>query len=63
MSTGEVIAIDLVRKTAKAAAERGQSLEDACPWPFASTAGRLFKREFIFHKAALELLAGEETSK
>lgn len=62
MSFGEIVAIDAVIRAAKDAAERGLTLNDACPWPFDSTAGQLFKREFIFHKAALEALARESTT-
>ena len=59
MSCSDIVSIDAIRRTAKAAAERGTALHDACPWPFASEAGQRFKREFIFHKAALEALTRE----
>ncbi|MDM0011966.1 hypothetical protein QTH87_05875 [Variovorax sp. J22P168] len=62
MSWVEIVAIDTVRRIAKETAEHGLELNDACPWPFDSAAGRLFKNEFIFHKAALEALAGESTT-
>lgn len=57
MSYSEIVAIDAVRRVAKEAAERGLLLNDACPWPYDSSAGQFFKREFIFHRAALEALA------
>ena len=43
---------DIVHLRAKSAADRGESLEDACWWPFGSWEGRLFKEVFIMHKAA-----------
>ncbi|MGJ7544606.1 hypothetical protein [Variovorax sp. LT1R16] len=57
-----IVSIDTVKKAAKAAAERGDSLNDACPWPFYSDAGRQFKQFFIVHKAALQALATESLS-
>lgn len=43
---------DKLHTDAKRAADAGQSLEEACPWPFASAEGRRYKEIFIMHKAA-----------
>ena len=51
-----VVPIDIIKRAAHAAAERGESLNDACPWPFDHEAGRRFKQFFIWHKAALQAL-------
>lgn len=56
------LTFDEVRRRAKCAAARGQTLEAACPWPFASAEGRLFKAEFIMHKAALAALGLNDNS-
>ncbi|MDM0090282.1 MULTISPECIES: hypothetical protein [unclassified Variovorax] len=58
----DIVSIDAVKRAAHAAAERGASLNDACPWPFDSEAGRQFKQLFILHKAALQALATESLS-
>jgi len=58
----DVVPIDTVKRVAKETAERGLSLNDACPWPFESEAGRQFKQFFITHKAALQALAKEPKS-
>lgn len=55
----KIVSIDAVKRGAHEAAERGQALNDACPWPFDSEAGRRFKQFFITHKAALLALAQE----
>lgn len=57
-----IVSIDSVKEAAHAAAERGESLNDSCPWPFYSDAGRQFKQFFMFHKAALQALAAESLS-
>lgn len=44
---------DMIRRCAKLAAAAGESLDEACPWPFDSVEGGYFKAEFIMHKAAL----------
>ncbi len=55
-----VVPIDTIKREAHAAAERGETLNDACRWPFDSEAGRAFKHLFIMHRAALDALDGEE---
>lgn len=47
---------NMIRRTAKLAVEAGESLDEACPWPFDSDEGGYFKAEFIMHKAALQAL-------
>lgn len=58
----DIVSIDSVKRAAHLAAERGESLNDACPWPFESEDGRHFKQFFILHKAALAALGQEPTS-
>ena len=47
---------DTVHLFAKRAAAAGETLDAACPWPFGSWEGKLFKEVFIMHKAALAAL-------
>lgn len=54
-----IVSIDAVKEAAHAAAKRGESLNDSCPWPFYSDAGRQFKQFFILRKAALQALVTE----
>lgn len=47
---------DNIRREAKEAAARGETLEATCRWPWSSAEGRLFADVFIMHKAALAAL-------
>ena len=54
-SPGRALGTDLrpvpasaIEAEARAAVQAGKRLDDACPWPFGSAAGREFKRVF-FH--------------
>ena len=58
-----VTPLDLIERQAKAAAARGDSLNDACPYPFADPAGEAFRRIFNQHRAALIALGQVPTSK
>lgn len=58
----DVVPIDTIKRVAHLAAERGESLNAACPWPFESEAGRRFKAFYFFHVAALEALAEDRQS-
>lgn len=42
-----IVPIDKITNEAKAAATSGQALNDACPYPFDSAAGKLFKHTYI----------------
>lgn len=44
---------DDIHRLAKRAAGAGVPLNDACPRPFDTPEGRLFKEVFIMHRAAL----------
>lgn len=55
----DIVSLDMVKREAHAAAERGLTPVDACRWPFASAAGQAFKQFFHEHKAALAALGQE----
>lgn len=44
---------DLVRK-AHAAAKAKQTLNESCPWPFHTEAGKMFKAEYLKAVSAME---------
>jgi len=50
----EVIPIDRIRKEAIESAQRFANVNDACPYPFNSDAGRIFKQEFFLAREAKE---------
>jgi len=60
MSLEPIVPIDKIKQIAKDGAARGLSLDNACPYPFDTAAGRLFKEVYFFHKAALAMLATTE---
>jgi len=45
--------IDLIKEAARNAAIAGKSLNDACPYPWHSDAGVVFKEEYLAQKEAL----------
>lgn len=49
-------AANMIRREAKSAVTAGESLDEACPWPYDSEEGCYFKAEFIMHRAALAAL-------
>ena len=48
--------LDRIEREARAAAERGESMHDACRWPWESTAGHAFKRAYVMHAASMQAL-------
>lgn len=48
-----IISIDKVRREAREAAQHYSDVNDACPYPFCTEAGRVFRSEFNTHRAAL----------
>lgn len=51
-----IVSRDRIEREAKAAAERGESLNHACPYPFSDPAGEAFREAFNQHRDALEAL-------
>lgn len=51
-----IVPIDQIKREAHAAAEAGESINDACRWPFHTEAGRRFKDFYAMHRAALVAL-------
>jgi hypothetical protein len=45
--------IDRIKREAREAAARYTDINAACPYPFASEEGRVFRDEFNAHRAAL----------
>lgn len=52
-----IVSRELVERQARSAAKTYDNVNDACPYPFASVAGQLFKAEFI--RARAELAASD----
>jgi hypothetical protein len=59
--TEPVVSIDSVKQEAAAAAQRYTNVNDACPYPFYSEAGRLFKQEFS--RVRLAIFTAENNAK
>lgn len=47
-----IVAKDTIEREAKAAAQQGLSLNDACPYPFGSEAGQHFRK--VYQQAVQE---------
>ena len=45
--TEPIISIDQIKQQAAQAATQYSDVNDACPYPFYSAAGRIFKQEFL----------------
>lgn len=45
--THPIISIERIKKQAKEAAQKYANVNDACPYPFQSEAGRVFKEAFF----------------
>lgn len=54
----EVISIARIQREATAAAKRYTNINDACPYDFASDAGKAFKAAFIEERKQIEAAAG-----
>lgn len=48
-----IMSIERIRQEARAAAQRFADINDACPYPFATEAGRIFREEFAAVRTAL----------
>lgn len=53
---GPVISIEQIEREAQLAAQHYANVNDACPYPFATEAGRIYKQSFEQAKAELKAL-------
>ena len=51
-----------IQQQARTAASLYRTLNDACPYPFGSEHGRIFKEEFLAERAALDIAEQEKQS-
>lgn len=51
-----IVSLERVEQEAKAAAERGDTLNASCPYPFDDPAGAHFRDVFNKHRASLNVL-------
>lgn len=58
-----IVSRERIEREAKAAAERGDTLNAACPYPFTDPAGEAFRDIFNQHRAALIALRQVPTEK
>jgi hypothetical protein len=56
-----IVSLARIEREAIEAAEKGRSLNFACPYPFGDPAGEAFKRVFTDHRAALQARAQQAT--
>lgn len=47
----EVISIDKIKREAQAAVALFDDVNDACPYPFSSEAGQIYREEFIWQRS------------
>ncbi|WP_431113021.1 hypothetical protein [Variovorax paradoxus] len=59
--TFPIVSLERIEREAKAAAARGDTLNDACPYPFDEPAGAAFRTIFNEHRAALVALGVAST--
>lgn len=50
----EIISLDRIEREAKAAAKKYSNINDACPHPFQSAAGKAFKKAFLTAREAID---------
>lgn len=53
-----IVPIDKIKQEARAAAARYEDVNDACPYPFGTEAGRIFRDEFATMRAAMGMTQG-----
>jgi len=53
LSMEPIIPIEQIKREAAEAAKRFSDVNAACPYPFTTEAGRLFRKEFTARRAAL----------
>lgn len=58
-----IVSRDRIEREAKAAAERGETLNASCPYPFTDPAGEAFREVFNQHRATLIASRQVPTSK
>lgn len=58
--TEPIVSIDAIKKQAAAAAQQYTNVNDACPYPFYTDAGRTFKQEFT--RVRLQIFAAKNAS-
>ena len=51
--TEPIVSIDRIKAQALAAARIYTTVNDACPYPFGTQAGKLFKEEFLWARTAV----------
>lgn len=51
--TEPVVSIDTIKRQAKDAAHKFANVNDACPYPFHTQAGQLFKATFLAARTAV----------
>ena len=61
--TFPIVSRERIEREAKAAAERGDTLNAACPYPFTDPAGEAFRDIFNHHRTALIALRQMPTDK
>lgn len=52
--TEPIVSIDAIKTQAREAAAKYTDVNDACPYPFGTAAGRVFKEEFLWVRSVLE---------
>lgn len=52
--TEPIVSIDVVKTQAREAAATYSNVNDACPYPFGSAAGKAFKEEFNWVRSVIE---------
>ena len=60
--TFPIVSLERIEREAKAAAARGDTLNDACPYPFDDPAGAAFRTIFNEHRTALLALGTVRTT-
>jgi hypothetical protein len=58
-----IVLLERIEREAKAAAARGDSLNEACPYSFYDPAGETYREIFNQHRAALIALGQAPTAK
>jgi hypothetical protein len=53
ITTG-VYSIDKIKTQAREAAAKYTDVNDACPYPFQTTAGHIFREEFLWVRSVIE---------
>lgn len=49
-----IVSLDTIKTQAREAAAKYANVNDACPYPFGTAAGRAFKEEFLWVRSVIE---------